>query len=411
MSFKIAFAADTHLGYSAKCRVHAQSGVNMRVRDGLLGWRESVDQMLAAEVDLMLHGGDLFHRSHPGIGEIAFARRELERLAGAGVPIIGVTGNHDFTNDRGKFPATYAVHDPDRKINMVTEPLQVFRPYEGVNIHAVSHLGLVSAERAFPVPVEGEINIFTTHGSAQVPGHEIFSCVDSPGEAVVGYDLLSSPWDISLLGHYHGQSALPGFSEGNGQAWYAGSLLRRGFSDPEGGRGWLLVTINDDGSISVEPQYIRQRKQFDLPVIDAAGLTGEEVEEKIREHLSNIEIGEAIIRQRVINCPVAIRRGVDSTALNEITADALVWQLEFIRPDVVDFSPTRDADVAVESLRTASTADLPGMWDNWFSEYAQNASVPENLRTGVAENGKAILREVSAEVESGTSELAGETND
>jgi hypothetical protein len=366
MAYKIGFFADTHLGYSARCRTHS-SGLNMRVRDGFMGLRETIDQMLAADVDLALHGGDLFHRSHPSISDIAWARRQLERLAGANIPVIAVTGNHDFANDRGKSPATSAVHDPDRGINMVTEPYKMFTPVPGLNIHAISHIGLLAAERIIPAPIDGEVNVLISHGAAQVPGHEIFATVDSPGEAVIGYDVLTQPWSVGL----------PGFDAGDtGQVWYAGSLLRRGFSDPEGGRGWLLVTVHDDGKVTVEPRYIRQRPQFDLAFIDASGMTGAEVEQAIRDNMASVDLTEALVRQRVINCPLPVRRGVDTAALAELAKDALIWQPEFTRPLEVDFAEATEKDAAVGSLSTAGSADLPGMFTGWFGNYAQSSSTP-----------------------------------
>lgn len=379
----------------------------MRVRDGYIGMRNTIDQMLAEQVDLVLHGGDLFHRSHPGISDIAWARRQLERLAAENIPVIGVTGNHDFANDRGKAPATAAVHDPARNILMITEPYQLITPHAGLNIHAISHIGLASAERSIPALVENEVNILISHGAAQVPGHEIFATVDSPGEAVIGFDVLSMPWTVGLLGHYHGMGALPGFNGGKtGQVWYGGSLLRRGFSDPEGGRGWLLVTVEDDGTVTITPKYVWQRPQFDLPVIDASGLTGLEVESQIREHLAEIDITDAIVRQRVVNCPLPVRRGVDTKALGDLAAGALVWQPEFYRPAEVEFAETTEHDAAVVSLSTAGAADLPGMFNNWFSDYAERANLATELRPSVSETGQRLLREVSKEAETGTSEAA-----
>jgi hypothetical protein len=402
MAYRIAMLADTHLGFSARCRIHPPSGLNERVRDGYMGLRTTVEQIVAAEPDVVLHGGDLFHRSHPGINDIAWARRQLEVLSRAGIPVYANTGNHDFANERGKQPATAAVHDPDRGITMVTEPMAVFSPLDGLNVHLVSHLGLMSAERSMPEPVDGEVNILVSHGAAQVPGHPIFACVDSPGEAVIGYDALSLPWNITLLGHYHGMDPLPGFnSGGTGQAWYAGSLLRRGFSDPPGGRGWLLVTVNDDGTVTVERRFVDQRPQFDLPFIDAAGLTGADVEEQIRAALAGVQIPEAILRQRVVNCSLPVRRGVDTASLALLTEPALTWQLEFTRPALTDYAELTDEEAAVGSLTTASAADLPSMWAGWFDGYADSAGLAETLRPTVAERGAALLEEVSVQVETG----------
>ncbi len=398
MNYRIAHLSDSHIGYKAKCRVHPATGLNMRVRDGYRAFRETVDQILASEVDLVVHTGDLFHQSHPSISDITWARKQLERISAAGIEIIVATGNHDFANDRSKSPATAAIHDPDRRIYAVTEPLRVFNPVEGLNVHVISHIGLAAATRSIPEPVAGEVNIFASHGSAQVPGHPIFSCVDSPGEAVVGYDVLSMPWNATLLGHYHGMNPLPGFSTGDtGQAWYAGSMLRRGFSDPEGGRGWLLVTINDDGTVVFERQFIAQRDQFDMEFIDATGLTGAEVEEAIRLNLSHVDVTEALVRQRIINCSLPVRRGVDTAALSELTKQALTWQLEFIRPAVADFSELAEEDASVASLTTAGSSDLPGMWIGWFDNYADNAGLSESIRPAVAEAGSALLSEDSSD--------------
>ena len=407
MSYKIAFLSDTHLGYSAKCRNHS-SGINMRNRDGLLGFRETIDQILQEpDIDLVLHGGDLFHRSLPAIAEIAFARKQLERFYKAGIPVIATTGNHDFANDKGKSPATAALDDPDRNIHMVTTPFQLFTPVEGLNIHVISHIGLLATERIIPEPIDGEINIFTTHGAAQVPGHEVFACLDSPGEAVIGYDVLTLPWSATLLGHYHGMGSLPGFDAGDtGQAWYAGSLLRRGFSDPEGGRGWLLATVHDNGKVTIEPRYIHQRSQFDLQFIDATGLTGPEVEEMIRENISKVDFEEAIVRQRVINCSLPTRRGVDIKALGEVMEKALMWQPEFIRPSEIEFAEETAKDLAVSSLITAGSSDLPGMFSGWFSGFAERSSIPKEIRPSIEDAGIKLLKSVSLGVESGVSEIS-----
>lgn len=401
--YRIAFFSDTHLGYAARCRVHPQSGLNMRVRDGFLGLRETVDQILErGDVDVVVHGGDLFHRSHPDVASIAWARTQLQRLTDRGIPVVLNTGNHDFANDRGKMPATAAVDAPKEGLTAVTQPYQALRVTDGLTVHAVSHIGLAAAERAIPTPIDGDVNIFTAHGAAQVPGHPIFACIDSPGEAVIGYDVLAMPWHGTLLGHYHGMGPLPGFSDPAGrQAWYAGSLLRRGFSDPEGGRGWLLVTVQESGEVTYERQYVSQRPQFDFPVIDAAGLTAGEVEERIRGNINAQDIAGAIVRQRVVNCPVATRRGIDTSALISLMEEALVWQPEFHRPAAPEFAESTSVDTAVTSLSTAGAADLPHMWDSWVQDYTHNHDVPAALVEPVTTGGRQLLQSVSNNVETG----------
>lgn len=396
VAFTAAFFSDSHAGYAAKCANDPRSGLNQRVVDGYKALAETVTQIIAADVDLAVHGGDLFHRSWPSVGDIVWARRQLDRLAKAGIPFYGNTGNHDASAERGKSPATAAVHDPDRGIHMITDPYQRFEPVEGLFIHAVSHYGLAQSERLIPEPVDGAVNILTAHGAALVPGHEIFHCADSPGEQPIGLDLLTNDgFAQHLLGHYHGMGEIID------NVWYAGSAIRRGFSDPEGGRGWLLVTVHTDGTVKVEPQYINQRAQHDLPKINAKGLTGAEVEEQIRANLTAVDLSGAIVRQVVTNISTATRRGIDQPALTALAGETLMWMPDFRRPEVTADDGERTVEGVGASLKTAGSADLPTMYTGWVTTYLSDANLSEDLAPVVVEEGGRHLKAASVDVEAG----------
>lgn len=391
-AIRIGFKSDGHLGYAAKCRVHAASGLNERVRDGYLALRATVTQMIDAEVDFVLDGGDLFHRSWPQVGDIVWARRQLDRFAAAGIPVIGNTGNHDASSERGKSPATASVHDPDRGIEMITEPYRVLHPADGVAVHMISHYGLAQAERLIPEPEDGAINLLSAHGAAMLPGHEVFRCVDSPGEQPIGLDLLADDrYAAKLLGHYHGMDEIMP------TVWYAGSAIRRGFSDPAGGRGWLLITINTDGTVEVERKYIDQRPQYDLPVIDAAGLTGADVEERIRANLADIDPASAILRQVVTNCPTSVRRGIDQPALSNLLSSALMWSLDMRRPELPESDGMVDGVSA--SMTTAGTADLTAVYHGWVQGWANSHGLAEDITPTVVREGARHLRAASGDTE------------
>lgn len=411
-AFKIGFFSDTHIGYAAKVRSHAASGINERVRDGMKALRETVNQMIAEEVDLVVQGGDLFHRSWPQIAEVVFARRELERLTAAGIPVIVNTGNHDASAERGKTSATAAIHDPERGIEAVIEPYKIIRPVDGLSIHVLSHYGLARAERIVPEPVDGDINILTAHGTALVPGHEIFACADSPGEQPIGLDLLTNPgFGASLLGHFHGMGSLPNLPN----AWYAGSSLRRGFSDPDGGRGWLLIEILESGAITVTPKYIQQRPQFDLPIVDASGLTGDEVHERIKASMSKTDMPDAIVRQIVTNVTAQHRAGINLPSLASQAQDALQWMPVLRRPEEqIILVSTENAEGEViqveESIATVGSADLPTAYRTWVTAWSEAADVPASLRGTVAEQGEEHLRAVTDldDIEDGNADLKQE---
>ena len=388
--------ADAHVGYAARCRVHPASGLNMRTRDGMLAVRAVTRSMVEAGVDFVVAGGDDFHRSHPAVGDIVWMRQQMESFARAGIPVYGNTGNHDASAERGKSPATAAINDPDRGIHYVTEPYRRFEVADGLVLHVISHYGLAQSERLVPEPVDGAVNVLSAHGAAMLPGHEVFRCVDSPGEVPIGLDLLADDrFALKALGHYHGMGEiLPG-------VWYAGSLVRRGFSDPAGGRGWLLVEVHADGRVQVTPQHIAQRAQHDLPRIDATGMTGAQVEELIRQNLAAVDVADAIVRQVVVNCSSSVRRGVDQPALAELTREALMWMPDFRRPDVVEDDGERVVEGLSTSMLTAGAADLPAAYGGWVGEWAGAVGLSEQLRPVVVSEGERHLREASRDAEIG----------
>jgi DNA repair exonuclease SbcCD nuclease subunit len=412
-AYTIGFFSDTHLGYAAKVRVHKASGINERVRDGMLALHETVTAMIEANVDLVIQGGDLFHWSHPQIAEITFARREFERLAAAGIPSIINTGNHDASAEAGKTAAIAVLHDPARKIECVLDRYRVLRPVDGLAIHAISHYGLSHADRIVPEPADGEVSVLTAHGTALIPGHEIFACAESAGEQPIGLDLLTDTRFVGkFLGHYHGMGALPGIPESS-PAVYAGSALRRGFSDPEGGRGWILITIHTDGTLTWEPRYIKQRPQYDLPVVDATGLTGDEVHEAIRGNIAGIDPHDAIIRQVVTNVTAQHRAGIDLPGLAPLVADALQWMPRLERPkeriimlDSGDPDDGTPVEMHTDSLTTAGSSDLPAAFSTWVTVYADAVNLPAPLRPVVAERGEEHLKAVSTVVDDGNADLA-----
>jgi DNA repair protein SbcD/Mre11 len=408
--FRIGFFSDTHLGYAAKCRPDPKTGINARVLDGYRAFSAIVNDMITAEVDLVIHGGDLFHKSWPEINDIVWARQELNKFTAAGIPVVGTTGNHDAATDRAKAAATAAVTDRERGVVFVQKPVETVEVVPGLKVTALSHYGLARRDRIVPEPVEGYVNLLVAHGAAALPGHELFHCVDSPGEQPIGMDILADPrWAGKLLGHYHGMGPLPGLNSGPSQAWYAGSTVRRGFSDPEGGRGWLQVVVNTDGTVVWERKTVQQRPQFDLPVIDAVGLTGAEIHERALFNLTAVPLEGAIVRQVVTNVSAFQRAGVNLPALNTAAGGCLQWLPVLRRPEtavVVDGEIVTDPvtgeviiSTPTESLATAHAADLPAAYREWGPKWVQEVNLPEKLRNEVLTAGETHLTDASTGIE------------
>ena len=387
-TFNIAFFADSHLDYRAKVR-NNPDGINIRVQDGFDAFAETINQIVESDIkiDAVIHGGDLFHTSRPSIRAIATAQHYLRELAKRGIPFYSVAGNHDATDIKADLAAVAAVNDPDKNIHALFHPYEKYELADGILLHAISHHGLKNEEAPQVKPETGMLNLFTTHGAALDPKNkELMRCADSPREQMIPVDLIiDDMFNLKMLGHYHSRYAV-GSEVLN--TWYAGSSVRRGFSDKPGDRGWLLFQVDSNGSVNVTPKNIHQRSQFDLDVIDAADLSPSAVMERLEMNINRTTEteDEPIVRQRIINAHRNIREGIDRKRISEITEHMLQWQLEFIKPETTEKKQTNNV-----SFNSKHGTNLVDQYKTWADEEAKN--VPEEYRTVVLENAETFLKE------------------
>lgn len=380
MTYNIAFFADSHLGYRAKVRSNEQ-GINIRVQDGYDAFRETIEQIINNEekIDAVVHGGDLFHYSKPTIRDIATAQFYLRELAKRNIPFYGLAGNHDATDIRSELAAVAAVNDPDKNIHALYQPYMQYELTDGIMLHSVSHHGLGAEEAPKVIPINGTINLFTTHGAALDPKNQsLMRCADSPREQMVPIELIiDDAFSAKMLGHYHSRYAVGGDIL---KTYYSGSSIRRGFSDESGDRGWLMFKIHEDGTVDVEPHNISQRSQFDLDTIDAIDLSASDVMEKIELNTKRtLETGdEPIVRQKIINATRSIREGLDRDRINELTSHMLIWQLEFNKPEHDSPKNVKQEGISLTSRHSINIVD---QYKTWAED--RSKTVPEEYREAV----------------------------
>jgi len=88
MRVRFAHLADLHLGYE---QYHSPE----RYRDFFQTFHRAVSDILKERVDFVLIAGDLFHQRVISPLTLILAQRELQRLKEAGIPVVGVMGNHE----------------------------------------------------------------------------------------------------------------------------------------------------------------------------------------------------------------------------------------------------------------------------------------------------------------------------
>lgn len=90
---RILFLADSHLGLDLPVRPRV--GRRRRGFDFLANYSTALAPALTGEIDLVIHGGDVFNRSAPHSSVAHQAYAPLERIADRGIPVFIVPGNHE----------------------------------------------------------------------------------------------------------------------------------------------------------------------------------------------------------------------------------------------------------------------------------------------------------------------------
>lgn len=90
--------ADSHLGFDLPTRPRVRR--RRRGHDFLANHRRALRPALDGKVDIVVHGGDVFHRSRVAPSLVHQAFQPLKRVADTGIPVFVVPGNHE----RSKIP-------------------------------------------------------------------------------------------------------------------------------------------------------------------------------------------------------------------------------------------------------------------------------------------------------------------
>jgi DNA repair exonuclease SbcCD nuclease subunit len=89
---RVIHTGDTHLGYR---QYHSPE----RREDFLEAFRSVVDDAVEADVDAVVHAGDLYHDRRPGLRDILGTISVLRPLRENDIPFLAIVGNHEGTRD------------------------------------------------------------------------------------------------------------------------------------------------------------------------------------------------------------------------------------------------------------------------------------------------------------------------
>jgi DNA repair exonuclease SbcCD nuclease subunit len=338
---KLAHLADLHLGFRQFDR-QTPKGINQREADIAEVFRRAVDDLLEQKPDVIVIAGDLFHSVRPTNAAILFCFRQLHRLRTGlpETPIVVIAGEHDTprSTETGTILRLYEALGVEIAVE---EPRRLVFPQLDCAVLAVPHQALMQAERPALRPEVGgpTLNVLLTHGDHGGLGEER-GTMEYGGAALSREMLAPEKWDYIALGHYHTAQSIAA------NAWYAGSLEylppnpwgqlqdeQAGAKGKKGrvGKGYLLVDL--PGARVTFRAIAPVRRHLDLPAIQGAGLTAQELDAQIAERVSAAKIDDQIVRLLVWDVERATARDLDHAAIRALKARALNFHLDLRRPE------------------------------------------------------------------------------
>lgn len=266
MRLRLLHTSDWHLGRA----LHEES----LLADQAWALDRLVEAVASERPDAVIVAGDLYDRAVPPPEAVALLDDVLTRLAGLGVPVVAVAGNHDSA-ERLSFGARLlearGVHLRGA-VERAGEPVvipgkgrifalpfvepDVVRGLTGddaIRGHAAATAAAVAAARA--AAADGSLPaVLAAHafvqGAAQTPDSErpivVGTAGSVPPETFAGFDYVA-------LGHLHApQEVAPGVR-------YSGSLLKYSFSEAGHEKAALLVEV-ERGGATVRPLPLGARR-------------------------------------------------------------------------------------------------------------------------------------------------------
>jgi len=293
---RILLIADTHLGFDLPFRPRVQR--RRRGPDFFDNYERALQPALEREVDMVIHGGDVFFRSRIPMALVEMAMNPLIRVAEGGVPVYIVPGNHE----RSRIPLQLWTTHP--LVHIFDRP-KTFLCVVGDTSIALS--GFPFTRRIRDVFHE----LMEQTGHREVRAGLYLLCVHQIVEGAqvgtINYTFRSGPDIIRgkdipgtfaaiLAGHIHRGQILTHDLQNLPLAApviYPGSIERTSFAERNEEKGYVIVQFdqsatpgNQFAEISYVPLPTRPMVRITL---EAEGLSAEDVEGWLRDRFSELD--------------------------------------------------------------------------------------------------------------------------
>lgn len=355
---RILLLADTHLGFDLP--LNPRINRRRRGHDFLANYAAALQPALDGEVDLVVHGGDVFNRSRPDSSVVWQAFEPLTRVADKGVPVYVVPGNHE----RGRIPHLRFAHHPG--IHVFDRPRTFVAELKGVRVAMAgfpserddvrTRFTDLIADTEYS-SVNADVRLLCLHqcveGATVGPANYTFT---TAADVIRGADLPRG-FAAVLSGHIHRHQVLTRDLRGSAlpvPVLYPGSIERTSIAEADEDKGFMMVELSsDDSAVKLDWRFhklpARPLVRHDLHL---DGLEAPQVESAIRSLVASAPV-DAVLSIRVSgSISDEIGRVLSARFLRSVAPETMNLDL---RLDVDTGAPRRSAP------QTDDLSDLP-LW-------------------------------------------------
>ena len=346
---KLVHIGDTHLGFRAYNKT-TDYGVNMRQADVYHSFRRVLDKTAEINPDIVIIAGDMFHSVRPDnftVYTTFNALNDFRKKCAAPMFIIG--GNHDTpkTSDAGCILDLYRVIPNIRVVHSESKSLDV--PELDLRVYCMPYRTIKDAGTAdFTPESERKYNVFILHGTVGDMKRGMHDIYKVDPEILDRFE-----WDYIALGHIH-------ICEQVGErAWYSGSTdyaSTNVWEEASHPKGFIEYDLDEH---KMTFHKIETRKVIDMPVIDAAKLTAEEVMDAVRANAEKFDCKDAIVRQVVENISRSVDNSLDRSYIKTLRGIATDFTFTTRKPE----ESTRKSAVAA-----GAAVSLEAEWSDFCDD-------------------------------------------
>ncbi|MGC9435170.1 MAG: metallophosphoesterase family protein [Methanomicrobiales archaeon] len=366
--------ADTHLGMTAFQAVDPESGMNLRERLIYDNFLASVEEIIRARPDAVVHAGDLFDQVRPRTRAYTTVLTALDRLHDEDIPLVVIAGNHSM-------PKTRYTESPFAVLDYHRADIHAAYRYRYEPVECGDTLFHLIPNLLRPEHYSEEFNrvecsprhhnVLVTHGLASDLSDKK---LQTAAEHEISMSMLSSDFEYIALGHYHGQQQVAD------NAWYSGSIEYCSYREIGDRKGGLVV---DPGTRTVAHLGLPHTPMVDAGTIDCANLTPAGVIGEVGGLVERLagEERTGMCRVTLTGLTRETARHLNRRELAAVKGDLLDLRIRIIRDE--QDTPVLDA----ESVERIDYVDE-------FSSYVERLNLPPRQQQFVRERGAEILRRV-----------------